>query len=886
MSAAERYKRVGDLCYEALQLPSPQRPTFLDRACEDDEELRREIESLLVYESQAESLGEKSALTVLAQDLANDPGQSLTGRHMGHFRVLSPLGKGGMGEVYLALDQRLGRKVAIKILLPEFTSNKILVERFDQEARAASALNHPNIITVYEIDEFDGLHFIAMELVEGQTLRQLMNNQPGEQKSALEIAIQIASALNAAHNAGIIHRDIKPENIMIRPDGLVKVLDFGLAKLTEVQQRETVRLPPGEKDETLILASPPYLPDAPRTVPGAVMGTVAYMSPEQAEGQTVDSRTDLFSLGVVLYEMLAGRLPFAGSTPVDTIASIVQKESASLSIQLPQAPAALEQVMARALCKDRDKRYQQAQELLSDLNQLREKLIAGTVASSGDGSLPVARFLLRRSVVATILIIAIAVTLLSVWRYRHTDNGASPKITSLAVLPLKSINKTTADDYLGFGIANEIITSTSQIRGLAVRPTSAIRKYSSQETDALQAGQEQRVETVLEGTLQHEGEHLRVSLNLLRVDDGASLWTEKFDLPFTEIFRLQDEVARQVAVRLRIELSKAERARLARRYTSNPTALDFYMQGMYYFDDIRWADSIKFFQQAVATDPKFATAHAFLGYASALTAISDEDKSDLIERAKIELDMAEKLDPELAIVHVARHVILWSQYEGFQTEAAIRGLLRAQELDPSVGHVELGALYAHLGLDKWKAEMKLAQEYQPANRAVSEYTLLFYLINNLPDETLATQRDVEAFKRSSVLWHIEKKDVKTILPLIEKLYQQNPEGPVPRSFHAIALALQGKQQEAEAAAPGILEHARVDPGYHHLTHTMARIYALGGKSEEAVKWLRVTVDKGFPDYPLFLRDPYLDGIRQHAVFVQFMAEMRSRWENYRREFAD
>ena len=883
----ERHQQIKAICNEALQIATAERPAFLAQACGDDLELRREIESLLAYESQADTFIEKPALDVLAKAMAQS--QPLTGRHISHFQVLSLLGKGGMGEVYLGLDKRLGRKIAIKLLLPEFTSNKTLVERFDQEARAASALNHPNIITVYEIDEFEGLHFIATELVEGQTLRQMMSNQPLELTAAVDITRQIASALNAAHKAGIVHRDIKPENVMIRPDGLVKVLDFGLAKLTELRNAdfgmrnknaETLR-----QDDPNNPQSP--IPNPQSTASGIVMGTPRYMSPEQARGENVDARSDIFSLGVVLYEMLAGKPPFEGVNMLDVVGAILHQEPAAL----PEIPSALQRVLTKALRKNPAERYQSAQELLSDLAAVTALPPVKAVAPSLNQ--PTTRTSLpRRAKVLALGTAILALLVITVWWLRRDPNPASQSIRSLAVVPLKSLTRVTDDEYLGLGIANEVITKVSQINGLRVRPTSAVRKYARQEMDALQVGREQQVDAVLDGVMQREGEQLRVSINLLRVSDGTSLWADKFDLQFTEIFRLQDEVARQVAAHLRFELSAAEQGKLAKRYTSNPAALNYYMKGSYYFADrsnafaLRaQADSaVDFFQKAIAIDPNFALAHAQLGYAYAHIAIFHEDNPALIERAKRELDLAEKIDPQLAEVYVARHFILWSQYENFQTEAAIRGLLRAQQINPHIGHLELGMLYAHLGLEKWQQEMRLAVEQEPASEVIQENFFRMYVINNMPTEALTTNLSLANRDLDAVFWHIEKRDVGDAMPLIEKLYQQSPRMAFAHSSRAVFLALQGRQAEAEAEIPEILSYARVDPTYHHLTHAIARVYALGGKTDDALKWLRVTVEKGFPNYPLLQRDPYLNGIRSAPAFINFMTELRARYETYQRDF--
>jgi serine/threonine protein kinase/Tol biopolymer transport system component len=354
----ERWQQVKRLLESALERNSVERSALLDNACKDDPSLRREVESLIASHEQAQGLFESPAFEVAAGLPASDKAE-LVGRRIGDYKFLEQIGRGGMGEVYLAHDSRLGRRVALKLLPSRYTTDEQRVRRFEQEARAASALNHPNILMIFEIGRGDGIHFIATEYVEGETLRQRMANTRMSLSDFLEVAIQVASALVAAHQAGIVHRDVKPENVMLRPDGYVKVLDFGLAKLTEQPAAsDTGALTFGKVD----------------TDPGTVMGTASYMSPEQARGQSVDSRTDIFSLGVVMYEMIAGRAPFEGETTSDVIASILKTEPPPLAHYSGNAPDALERLVAKTLRKDREERYQTAKELLTHLKKLKQRL--------------------------------------------------------------------------------------------------------------------------------------------------------------------------------------------------------------------------------------------------------------------------------------------------------------------------------------------------------------------------------------------------------------------------------------------------------------------------------------------------------------------------------
>src|SRR6266480_177326 len=355
----ERYRQIGELYHAALELDANERTTFLERACAGDAELRQKVESLLNSNDQAKDFIEAPALAVAAEILADDA-DSLKGRMIARYRILSLLGAGGMGRVYLAEDTGLSRHVALKLLPEYFTHDKKQVRRFRQEARAASALNHPNILTVHEVGQVDGTEFIATEYVDGQTLRTRLALGPLELREAINIAAQVAAALVAAHEAGIVHRDIKPENIMLRPDGFIKVLDFGLAKLAEQ------RVLPGdtEVDSKMLV----------NTTPGTIMGTVSYMSPEQARGLAVDARTDVWSLGVVLYEMVNRHKPFEGTTTSDVLASILTAEPPSLHQSALEAPSELQRIASKTLCKDKEERYKTSRELLNDLTGLKQQL--------------------------------------------------------------------------------------------------------------------------------------------------------------------------------------------------------------------------------------------------------------------------------------------------------------------------------------------------------------------------------------------------------------------------------------------------------------------------------------------------------------------------------
>ena len=480
------------------------------------------------------------------------------GQTFGSYQILAKVGQGGMGEVYRARDTRLGRDVALKILAGAYTQDQDRIRRFRQEATAASALNHPGILTIHEAGDADGCQFIATEFVDGETVRQILNQRGRVPlNEALAIAVQVAAALAAAHKAGIVHRDIKPENVMVRPDGYVKLLDFGIAKLTERPDES-----PDTDQITRTLS---------QTRDGVIVGTVPYMSPEQARGAAVDARSDIWSLGCLLYEMLAGRSPFAGPTTSDVLVGILDKEPAPLTAPPHNIPAECDWIITKTLRKNADERYQKTEELLSDVRRLQEKL---ALESHQERALPPPPRPSRPSsrigaAVLAALLIAGAIGAVWYWRPRPASSSTTTA-RSLAVLPLKSLD--AGDNYLGLGIADAVIRRTSQTGGMIVRPTSAIQRYMAEDVDALTAARQLSADVVLEGSVQRAGDRLRVSVNLLRVGDGASLWADSFDLRTTDIFEIQDRVAREVASHLQLRIDPAQQARLGRRPTTNPQA--------------------------------------------------------------------------------------------------------------------------------------------------------------------------------------------------------------------------------------------------------------------------------------------------------------------------
>ncbi len=628
----EHWQRIKALLESALERKPGERSAFLAEACSGDESLRKEVESFIISHEQADSFIEEPAFEVMAESLEGKQ-EELVGHTLSHYKIHKQLGVGGMGEVYLAEDIRLGRKVAIKLLPDYFTKDDDRVLRFQQEARAASALNHPNILTIYEIGQTDSRHFIVTEFIEGQTLSQCLKAGMMKIPEALDIAIQIASALSAAHAAAIVHRDIKPDNVMVRADGIVKVLDFGLAKLTEQKGNEL------------------KAPNLVKTKQGVVMGSAHYMSPDQARGLQLDTRTDLFSLGAVLYEMVTGRMPFAGETMTDVLASILRVEPSALDQFRPEAPAEMQRIVAKALRKDKEERYQAAKELLSDLKTLKQRLeferelqrsgekltasgegkpAAGKVKSAGASKL-------RRKATLS----------------PHPSRAAKSKaIDSLAVLPLINDSPDADMEYFSDGVTESIINALSQLPKLRVVARSTVFRYKGREVDPKEVGQQLGVRAVLTGRVRQTGDGLMIAAELIDVTNDSQLWGEHYSRALSDVFVVQEEIAKEISEKLRLKLTGEEKKRLAKRHTGSTEAYKLYLKGLYYWNK-RTVECLKkgieYFEQAIEMDPNYALAYAGLADSYVLLgryeALSPKES---FPKAKAAAMKALQIDPGLA----------------------------------------------------------------------------------------------------------------------------------------------------------------------------------------------------------------------------------------------
>jgi eukaryotic-like serine/threonine-protein kinase len=738
-------QRVEEIFYAALKQEPDQVARFLKTACGGDELLRDKVEALLASREQAAAFMETSAVGLATKIIQTEQAHPLVGQTIGHYKISEPIGTGGMGEVYLATDVIAGRKAALKLLPMRFTGDAARLTRFQQEAHAVVGLNHPNILTVYEIGQDHSTHYIASELIEGETLRQRLARGRMQLSEAVDIAIQVASALAAAHQAGIVHRDIKPENIMLRPDGYVKVLDFGIAKLAE--QEVLVTTP---RDEALFLVE---------TNLGSILGTVRYMSPEQACGAHVDKTTDIWSLGAVLYEMVTGHTPFTGDTPGEVMTSILEKEPPPLTRYIKHTPTELHQIIDKTLRKDRGQRYPSAHELLQTLKDLRRKLEAQLERAAAPLWLRWAR-----STAALVLVLTIAALVLALPFYWHRNlaTSSAPE-KSIAVLPLQNLSEDKENAFFADGVQDELLSNLSKIKDLKVISRTSVVQYKSDAKRNLkQIAQQLGVSNVVEGSVRRSGDHVRVSVQLIDAQTDRHLWGENYDRTLADSLSLQGELATEIAGAVGATLSPEEKARVEANLTNNPAAYDAYLRaraipvdwGFALESDI--ASAIHLYEQAVKLDPNFTLAWAYLSIAQIQSAGKGIDSGPAQRaRAKDSLNHALALDPNLPEVHLAR---------GYNEEDDTRALAefrRAEQgLPNSVDVIEaIARLQRALGhWDEAVADLRRGIELDPRNISASNNLALTYCAMRRFSEALATLDRVLAWDPTNARALLTKAD--------------------------------------------------------------------------------------------------------------------------------
>jgi serine/threonine-protein kinase len=713
MSDTNWYK-VREIFDLALRRQPDERRRFLNEVCGDDETLLTEVESLLSSHDSAESFMETPAVARVADVIETNTKKLETGKCFGHYEIINQIGAGGMGEVYLAKDKKLDRNVAVKILNEEFSQDASNLNRFIREAKATSRLNHPNILVVHEIGQQENTNYIVSEFINGKTLREVIKEKRLKLSEVLDISIPIADALCTAHSSNIIHRDIKPENIMVRPDGVVKVLDFGLAKVVQQKDRSNF----GLEESTVQLS---------HTAKDVIMGTVSYMSPEQARAQRVDARTDIFSFGIMLYEMLTGQQPFTGETFSHTIVAILEKEPPPLSQFISSFPPEIERIIKNCLAKKADKRYSMAKSLLDDLKDLKEELAFQSKLERRSAS--------NKKTETETQFIRAAIT------------AKTEKRNSIAVLPFTNISAEAENEYFCDGLAEELLNALAKIDDLKVAARTSAFSFKNKNTEVSQIGKTLNVSTILEGSVRKSGNRIRISLQLINVADGYHLWSERYDREMKEIFDVQDEITLAVVDALKVKLFGEEKAAILKRYTDSPEAYELYLKGLYHC--YKWTDegfrkSIEYFEKALEEDPEFAPAYAKIAdYYHFTSHIGLFSPHEIHPKWKAAAQRALEIDEGLADAHLAMaHIYFyfdrdWAKAEG-EFERAIE--LNANSTD---AHKYYGLFLASRErFDQAVAEGKKALALDPLSIAVNIVGGFIYLFVDRLDDALGLVRQM------------------------------------------------------------------------------------------------------------------------------------------------
>lgn len=740
---------------------------------------------------------------------------ALIGQSLLHYKIVRKLGAGGMGVVYEAQDTHLDRRVALKFLPPEMAQDTQLLERFQREARAASALNHPNICTIHSIDQHEGRHFIVMELLEGKTLAQTMTRQPMDMEKLLPLAIQIADALESAHAKGIVHRDIKPANLFITDRGPLKILDFGLAKMSR-REIAGVLIPQGAT-----VGQAETLADNQLTSPGAAVGTVSYMSPEQARGQLVDARTDIFSVGTVLYEMATGTLPFQGDTSAVIFDAILNRDPRPALELNPLLPPDFARILDKTLEKDRNLRCQTASELKTDLSRLRRDLESGR----------------RRAKEKT-----------------DSDSGIQKQHAgnSIAVLYFENLSGAKEDEYLRDGITEDVITELSKIRGLNTFSRPTVLAFRDKPVTPAQIGQQLGAAYVLTGTLRRAGARLRINAQLIDTRTDFPMWSERFDREMKDVFEIQDEIARKIAEALRVTLSPQELEALAVKPTENLQAYDLFLRGKRYArrqtrQDLEFA--LQMFENAVAMDPSFALAYAACANACAMFYCNYSRDQVWVERAREASGKAVALRWDLPEVQVSQ---AWVLYAAELHNEAVRMVKKAIERKRDCEGAYYMLCRALFAAGRYQEVVDVAETAIEASG--EDYNVYVPILNSLGSMGKEEARRNMAQRFTSALEdHLKHvpEDARARVLLANNYAEY---GQVENSLRELNLAITLRANEAS------------------ILYNAACVYCMLKRKPEALNALRKAWEAGFQDAVWARRDPDIALLHDDPEFERLYPE--------------